>query len=233
MAQVMGAAARGSAAEIVLDAGDTTMDGTAVERYCVEAVGDAVPDGVAWVVASGNHDTEATRRQEREAGAVVLDGSVTEVAGLRVLGDKDPTHTEVAQGGSLVGEETPEEEAARLAATACDADPPPDLLLVHNPRIAEPAVRDGCVRAAVSGHMHSRSGPAVVGEGVAYTQSSTGRDTRETTMVGPLGSPTELTVMLFDSEGRWVAWQLLTVNPDATAELSAIKAVPVPPAPEG
>jgi hypothetical protein len=232
MARVVGAAARGAGAELVLDGGDTTMDGTAVERYCVDQLAEEIPAGVPWVVAAGNHDTEATRRQEQDAGAHVLDGSVADVAGLAILGDKDPTHTEVGQGTSLIGEETEADVARRLRDTACAARPRPDLLLVHDPDVAAAALEAGCVPAAVTGHMHTRSNPHVVGAGVLYTQSSTGRDTRNATMVGPLGAPAEVTVMLFDATGRWVAWQLLTVKPDATASLSAIKAVPEPPAPE-
>jgi hypothetical protein len=114
---------------------------------------------------------------------------------------------------------------------ACAADPPPDLLMVHDPWAARAALADGCAPAAISGHMHSRSNPRVLGEGVAYTQSSTGRDTANGTTVGPLANPAEITIMLFDQDNRWVAWQLLTIRPDASAELSPIKAVPSP-APE-
>jgi hypothetical protein len=233
MAGVMGAAARASGAALVLDGGDTTMDGTSVERYCVDVVADALPEGVPWVVAGGNHDTGATLRQEAEAGAVVLDGSVAQVAGLSILGDRDPTHTEVAQGTALVGDETVAQAGQRLGRAACQASRPVDLLVVHQPAMAAEAMAAGCLPAAVTGHMHTRTNPHVVGQGVLYTQSSTGRDTRDSTTLGPLAAPAELTVMLFDQDNRWVAWQLLTVYPDAGAKLSAIKAVPEPPAAQG
>jgi hypothetical protein len=231
MAQVVGAAAEASGAALVLDGGDTTMDGTSVERYCVDAVADAIPNDVPWVVAPGNHDTAATRDQERAAGALVLDGSVEQVEGVAILGDKDPTHTELAQGTRLTGDETVADVGRRLAEAACDAGDV-DLVMVHDPTAALAALESGCVPAAVSGHTHARSGPRPVGGGVAYVQSSTGRDTREKTTVGPLQAPAEITVMLFDQSGRWVAWQLLSVHPDASAELSAIQAVP-PPKTEG
>jgi hypothetical protein len=182
------------------------------------------------VVAGGNHDTAATLRQEREAGAVVLDGEIVRVEGLSILGDKDPTHTEIAQGTSLVGDETVAQAGVRLGQAACQADEAPDLLLVHQPVVAVAALAAGCLPAAVTGHMHTRADPRAVGGGVLYTGSSTGRDTRETTTVGPLAAPAEMTVLLFDHSGRWVAWQLLTVNPDGSAKLSAIKAVPQPAA---
>jgi hypothetical protein len=226
MTRVMGAAARGSHAQLVLDGGDTTMDGTAVERYCVDAVADALPKDVPWVVSPGNHDTAATAEQERRAGAVVLDGSVVRVAGLAILGDADPTHTEVASGTSLVGEETGQDVARRLSRTACEASRPVDLLLVHDPWIAATALKDGCVPAAVSGHMHTRTDPHPVGEAMAYTASSTGRDTAETTTFGPLAASAEITILYFDPDGAWAAWQLLTVNPDASASLGQVEYLP-------
>ncbi|MDR1186123.1 MAG: metallophosphatase family protein, partial [Bifidobacteriaceae bacterium] len=148
MAQVMGAAARGSAAEIVLDGGDTTMDGTSVERYCIDQVAAAIPAGVEWVTSPGNHDTVTTAKQEKAAGARVLEGEVERIAGLRILGDVDPTHTEVAQGTSLEGDESIEQVDKRLARTACE-DGPVDLLLVHQPAMAQASLESGCVPAAI------------------------------------------------------------------------------------
>ncbi|MDR1441325.1 MAG: metallophosphoesterase [Bifidobacteriaceae bacterium] len=228
MAQVMGAAARGLDTRLVLDGGDSTMDGTAVERYCIDQISASIPDKAAWVVSPGNHDTRETAKQERSAGARVLDGKVLSVAGLRILGDADPAHTEAGQGTSLVGEENMSGVAKRLAETAC-ANSPVDLLLVHEPALAEAALNSGCVPAAITGHTHARANPKAKGEGILYTQASTGRDNSNTTTLGPLANPAELTVLLFDSDGRIVAWQLLTVRPDASAELSAIKAWPEPP----
>ncbi|MDR2379312.1 MAG: metallophosphoesterase, partial [Bifidobacteriaceae bacterium] len=231
MAQVMGAAARALGAELVLDGGDTTMDGTAVERYCVDQIAAAIPEEAAWVAVIGNHDSVQTADQEAAAGALVLDGKVETVAGLRILGDADPTHTEVALGTSQRDQESLADVAERLADTACE-DGPIDFLLVHQPAMAQVPLASGCVPAALTGHMHTRSNPKVVGGGVFYTQASTGRDNAETTNLGPLGSPAEMTILLFDSDGRIAAWQLLTVNPDASAKLSAIKAWPAAPGPD-
>jgi hypothetical protein len=228
MARVLGVAAQAAGAVMVLDGGDTTMDGTSVERYCVDAVADAIGPEIPWVVAIGNHDTAATAAQARAAGAVVLDGSVERVAGVAILGDSDPTHTELTQGTRLLGDETVEDVGRRLGETACAAAWPVDLLLIHQPAAARVALASGCVPAAVTGHIHTRADPSVVGGGVLYTQSSTGRDTREATMLGPLAAPAEITVLLFDSQNRWVAWQLLTVRPDGGAELSAVRELPVP-----
>jgi hypothetical protein len=226
MGQVIGAAAIGSRTKLVLDAGDTTMNGTAVERYCIDMLADGLPAGIDWVVATGNHDTDLTKAQLRAAGARVLDGGIINARGLSILGDGDAEHTEVGVGGELAGDETSDQIAARLAKTACDARGKVDLLLVHDPAVARPALEDGCVPLALSGHVHSRTDPHLVGAGVGYVASSTGRDVNETTTLGPLASPAEITVLLFDSTNRLVAWQLLTVNADASAELSDIYPAP-------
>ncbi|MDF2805234.1 MAG: metallophosphoesterase, partial [Cellulosimicrobium sp.] len=85
MAPLIRTAAERSGASIVLNAGDTTMNGTAVESFCVDSFASAVPKGVTMVVADGNHDSVETSAQERANGQTVLDGKVVEVEGLRIL----------------------------------------------------------------------------------------------------------------------------------------------------
>src|SRR5665647_2026842 len=64
MAEVIGAVAELSGAQVVLNAGDTTLNGTAVESYCVTAFADALPDGATMLVVTGNHDSPETAAQE-------------------------------------------------------------------------------------------------------------------------------------------------------------------------
>src|SRR5665647_3277039 len=90
MAEVIGAVAELSGAQVVLNAGDTTVNGTVVESYCVTAFADAVPDGATMLVVTGNHDSPETAVQARRAGMRVLEGEVVEVDGVRILGDADP-----------------------------------------------------------------------------------------------------------------------------------------------
>ncbi|MDR1825728.1 MAG: metallophosphoesterase [Bifidobacteriaceae bacterium] len=230
LAAVIGATVRASGAVAVFDAGDITADGTSVEAFCVDTFAAAVPEDVPIVVATGNHDTPLTATQAAAAGETVLDGEIVEVADLRLLGDSDPTHTEIAQGTNQVRPETIDEMGLRLAEVACAADPSEraDVLLVHNPAAGQAALESGCVPVALFGHTHQRSDPKVVGGGVAYTASSTGKDVGGTTPLGPLKADGELTVLLFDQAGHLVAWQLVTIHPDATATLGPIEALPYP-----
>lgn len=232
MARVIRKAAELSGAQIVLNAGDTTVNGTAVESYCVQAVADAVPPGAALVVADGNHDSAETSAQERSTGATVLDGVVVEVHGVRILGDSDPNATRIGSGTSLAGEETPAEVAERLADVAC-ADQP-DILLVHNPRVGDTALGRRCVPAQISGHWHRRVGPVLKGDAVRYVSSSTAGATLGEPTIGPLNGIAELTVLRFDpGTRRIVDYRLIRVHPDARVTVAFALDWPVrrPPPP--
>jgi len=227
MAQVVGAVARGTGAKVVLDAGDLTMDGTSVEAYCVDGAAQGFGPEVTVVAVGGNHDTALTAAQEAAAGLTVLTGQVVQVEGLRVLGEADWARTDLGQG-TVAGELSPVQVGQRLGEAACAE--PVDLLLIHDPLVARYALEWGCLPLAVSGHMHARSGPEVVGQGLAFTASSTGRDLAEKTLVGPLRAAAEVPVLLLDGAGRLVATQIVTVQPDASVSLGMIRLAPrVPP----
>lgn len=217
MAPVIGRLARLAGADAVLDAGDTTVNGTSVEQYCVTSFARAVPDGVALVTSPGNHDSRETTANYARAGATVLDGKVVEVAGVRILGDSDPNETRVGAGGTAsAADETPAEAGERLAEVACD-DGEVDLLLVHTPTVGDAALDDGCVAAQVSGHYHRRVGPEQVGLGVRLVSSSTAGATLNQPTLGPLRGVAELTVLRFDPESRLVRdYQVVRVAPDTT-----------------
>ncbi|NCT90562.1 metallophosphoesterase [Cellulomonas sp. APG4] len=220
MAPVIGEALQLSGAQVLIDGGDTTVNGTAVESYCVTAFASAVPAGVDVVVASGNHDSTETEDQYRGAGAVVLDGEVVDVAGLRFLGDTDPRATRIGAGTTLRGDETMLEVSARLAEVACEDPDGVDLLLVHDPVMGEETLGRGCAPAQVSGHMHRRVGPSREGEGVRYVSASTAGAALGRPTVGPLSGIAEMTVLRFDpTTRRIVDYRLVRVHPDASVDV--------------
>lgn len=230
MADVIGTVVELSEASIVLNAGDTTVNGTAVESYCVESFADAIPDGVTTVVANGNHDGPDTTEQELAAGWTVLDGEVIEVEGIRILGDDDPRATRIGSGTNLVGDETVAELRARMSDVACADDDGVDLLLIHDPVVGEEVLRRGCAPAQVSGHYHQRVGPVRFGEGTRYTSTSTAGARLGQPTVGPLSGVAELTVLRFDPRThRIVDYRLVRVLPDASATVTVALQWPADP----
>ena len=230
-----------SKADLVLDAGDTTLNGTSVEQYCVTTFARAIPDGVELVTSPGNHDSRETTGNYAKAGATVLDGSVIEVDGMRILGDRDPNETRVGAGGTaLAGKESASDEAERLSDVACDDPDGVDLLLIHTPAVGQPALASGCVPAQISGHLHKRYGPERMDLGVRYISSSTAGATLGQPTVGPLNGVAEMTVLRWDpATRRFVDYQLVQVRPDTTASVSGrlrwppTPAVPAPAGPGG
>lgn len=214
MARVIRAVVEESGAEVVLNAGDTTMNGTAVETYCVTAFDQALPAEVTTVVADGNHDSPEIAAHERSLGWVVLDGQPVDVAGLRILGDADVRSTRVGGGTRQLGEESIGDAAVRLADVACD-DGAVDLLLVHDTRMATSALQRGCTPASVSGHYHRRVGPDREVGGVRYVNSSTAGAVSGEPTVGPLNGVAEMTVLRFSRDtGEVVDHRLVRVLPD-------------------
>jgi predicted phosphodiesterase len=214
-------------AQVVLDAGDTTMNGTSVEQYCASTFARAIPDGVDLITAPGNHDSADTTAQYARAGAVVLDGGVLDVHGMRILGDKDP------KANRLLAQPTQDESYAdvgtRLAEVACDDRDGVDLVLFHNPRVAPNLLADGCVPSLISGHMHTRTDPEQIGEGIRYISSSTAGAQENEPRIGPLKGTAEMTVLRWDpGTRRIIDWQLVEVGTDASATVHDPEAWPVP-----
>lgn len=229
MASVVHEVATLANVDLVLNAGDSTVDGTFVEQYCVDTFARAVPRGVPYVISDGNHDSRETAAQEAAVGATVLRGKVVEVAGLRILGDRDPTATRLGGGTQQTGDETVRDVSRRLADLACD-DRTVDLLLVHQPVMGNDALNRGCVPAQVSGHMHKRIGPTRVGEGVRYVSSSTAGATYGYSTLGRLAGTAELTVLRFDARtGEAVDMRLVTVSTSGVGSVGTLVAWPREP----
>ncbi len=216
--------------DVVLNAGDTTINGSAVEGYCVTAFTDVLPDGVTMVAVTGNHDGPDTAEQARAAGVDLLEGDVVDVDGIRILGDADPRATRIGSGTSLTGTRTLADLGTSLANTACRDDDGVDLLLVHDPAAGDAALDRGCVPAQVSGHLHRRIGPLWVGHGARYVSSSTAGASLNQPTIGPLSHVAEMTVLRMDpATGDVLDYRLVRVMPDATASVGPVLAWPGEP----
>ncbi|RPF20558.1 metallophosphoesterase family protein [Myceligenerans xiligouense] len=219
-----------SGADVLLNAGDTTINGTGVENVCVDSFATAVPDDVPFVVADGNHDSVLTSAAERSQGQTVLDGEVVEVAGLRILGDRDPLETRIGGGTMAIREETPAEAGNRLRDVACearDAGERIDVLLVHSPAVGDAGLRSGCVPFQLSGHMHKRIGPEALGYGLRYVNSTTGGASLGKLSVGPLQYPSAITVLRFDTVSRsFTQLREIVVDPDQSVTVGDWESMP-------
>jgi predicted phosphodiesterase len=162
MTELLGRLAHATQPSIVLSSGDDTVNGTAAERGCIRREA-AIPDGVPFLVATGNHDSEVTEAQMRSVGMTVLDGQVVEAAELRVLGDDDPEHN-IPFSVDRVKErpESEEELAQRLVDAARDERT--DVILVHQPAAARVIMSapNPPSPLVLWGHYHAQSGPMVI-----------------------------------------------------------------------
>jgi len=235
MAPVIATAAELSEADAILNAGDTVMSGTEVESFCVNAFADALPptSDLPVIVADGNHDSVLTGEQERNRGWTVLDGDVVEVAGVRVLGDTDPTLTEIGTGTRPERDETVLQMGERLRDQACelqDEGDPADILLIHSPHAGRQSLEAGCVPLNLSGHMHSQGGPWQLGWGVQYISSSTAGATLGQPTVGPLNAQAAMTVIRWNlTSGEPAHYRLIHADPDTSVTLGPWVKFPDPP----
>jgi predicted phosphodiesterase len=162
MTELLGRLAHATQPSIVLSSGDDTVNGTAAERGCVRREA-AIPDGVPFLVATGNHDSEVTEAQMRGVGMTVLDGQVVEAAELSVLGDDDPEHNIPFSVDRVKDRPESEEDLAqRLVEVARDKRT--DVILVHQPAAARVIMSTPNPPAPLVlwGHYHAQSGPMVI-----------------------------------------------------------------------
>lgn len=156
----------------VLDTGDITTWGTALESNTLAPIGKL---GVPYVFVRGNHDSAQTAAAVKaQRGAVVLDNSVTEVAGLRIAGIADPVFTPDGIGTTNSRElnrAASSTLAATINASARDGEPV-DIAMDHDPTEIAPLV--GTVPLVLCGHMHTRSVRVYAGGTRLMVEGSTG-----------------------------------------------------------
>lgn len=119
-------------------AGDLTTNGTAAEGTCIDDEV-RIAGGAPIAAIGGNHESSVSLDQMKDAGMTVLDGETDEVGGVRVLGDSDPSRTELFGGSRLRGDEGQDDQGRRLRDVASEADrgERPDLVLVHEAYAAQ------------------------------------------------------------------------------------------------
>ena len=234
IATALGEIARQSQADIILNAGDTTLGGSSVESICVDSLARALPADVPVVVADGNHDSRDTSQQEARVGWQVLEGSVVDVEGVRIVGDVDSRLTSVTLGNHEY--QTRGEAADVLRTAACEAVDPDDpddyvdIMLLHDPYTGARVMSSGCVGLEISGHLHRRVGPVQQGLGLLYLNDTSGGAASGTVPIGPLQATAYATVIQYDRATREpVALREVAMFPDQSVELRAWERFPSRP----
>ena len=196
--------------DVVADTGDIVHQGTAFESAYVQEISTL---GVPYVFVRGNHDSMATVRAiESEPNAVVLDGTVEEVAGVRFLGVGDPrftpdkTRADQQEGAEVARAQEVVEELDAVGTTQDDID----IALMHHPAGAR--VLDGLAPYILTGHMHTRARELLPAGSWLFQQGSTGAS-------GPNAlrnedpTPITLTVLYLDADTHELeAWDDITLG---------------------
>jgi predicted phosphodiesterase len=213
----------------VLDTGDIVDWGSPAENQVVTSVGAL---DVPYVFIRGNHDSAVTaERMAALPNVTVLDDSAVEIAGLSVVGAKDPRFTpDKSTGDDDAGPEVLTESGERLAEVIESMDEPPDVALVHDPKQAPPVA--GLAPVILAGHTHDRDVSEIEDGTLLMVQGSTGGAGLRA-LEGEYPEPLTCTVLYFSaSTGQLQAYDDITLGGLGESEVTIERTV-VPPQENG
>jgi predicted phosphodiesterase len=109
---------------------------------------------VPYLLVPGNHDSAENRQSlARVPNIQLLDGTVAEVGGVRILGIGDPAFTATNETSTAEAAVIKRDHAPAVAAQVQQFRP--DVLAVHDPLLGEAS--QGHVPLIVSGHTHKNT----------------------------------------------------------------------------
>jgi predicted phosphodiesterase len=198
--------------DLVLDTGDITTFGTQLETAILERIS---AFGIPYAFVQGNHDSTAvTAIIGGEPNAVILDGEATTLSGLTIFGAPHPLYTP-DPGFDLSHEEIEEavrQVGAELAEELASGGEPPDIVAVHDDRMAEAAA--GLVPLVVSGHFHEASQRLIDGT-IFLRTGSTGGGGLDTFRSEVKPYPLSAEILYFEgTPPALVAIDLVELDPD-------------------
>jgi predicted phosphodiesterase len=206
----------------VLDTGDIVDWGSPAENQAFSSVGAL---DVPYVFIRGNHDSAVTAdRMAALPNVTVLDDSQVEIAGLSVVGARDPRFTpDKSTGDDDAGPEVLTRSGERLADLVESLDEPPDVALVHDPRQAPPL--DGLAPVVLAGHTHDRDVSELDDGTLLMVQGSTGGAGLRA-LEGEYPEPLTCTVLYFSaSTGRLQAYDDITLGGLGESEVTIERTV--------
>jgi predicted phosphodiesterase len=153
-------------ADLVLDTGDLTSFGSRVERAIIERIPEF---GVPYLLVRGNHDSiDIGGQVQALAAAETLEAEAVDAAGLRVFGAAHPLFTPDRPYGDDEVREAVAAAGRDLAERVATLSESPDIVLVHDGRMAEELAGD--VPLVLSGHFHRFA--ARVLDGTIYLETA-------------------------------------------------------------
>lgn len=195
--------------DAVFDTGDIVDWGTDPENRVLDQIGGL---DVPYVWVRGNHDSRSTQDAvARQPNAVVLDGDGADVVGLRVWGIGDPRYTpdKSEEDGPVAEAVAAGEFAPEVAAALAGDGEAPDVVLVHDARIA--AELGEATPLVLSGHTHAARRSAI-GDATLLVQGSTGGAGLRG-LQGEEPEPLVCSVLYFDpATGALLAYDQITVD---------------------
>ncbi|MDI3270252.1 MAG: metallophosphoesterase [Bacillota bacterium] len=197
--------------DLVVDAGDLVDWGTGLETSFLEGIGQL---GVPYVLVPGNHDgPEELAALSKIPQVTVLSEGWIEVAGIRIVGERDPSSR-----GSSPAVAPPRElegQAQRLRATLQSLPQPPHLLVAHNPLVTEKFY--GYAPLLVAGHTHRLEIKEALGS--AYLNVGTTGAAGIRGLAAWKKVPYSLMVLHFqEEEGRLIPWAVDAVVMEASGQ---------------
>jgi predicted phosphodiesterase len=211
--------ARSFDVDLVLDTGDTSSFGTEAEAIILQTI-PGFDRPYVWV--RGNHDSLSFQQAVgSQPNAEALDGETADVRGLTIYGLGDPYFNQ--ERGAPVEDDAVVElirsAGPRVLADVEAASRPPDIVAVHDRRMAETVA--GRVPLVVSGHFHSDA--VEVRDGTIFLQVGSSGGAGPTGFANEPGEPFSAEILYFrpgliDQPPALVAWDLITQDP-ATGSL--------------
>jgi predicted phosphodiesterase len=234
--------ARSFDVDLVIDTGDTTSFGAPNEEFILSEIPDF---HLPYVWVRGNHDSaDFQAAMARVAGSVVLDGETADVEGFTIYGRGHPYFNE--ERGTPVGDgeivALVESAAEQVAGDVSALPEPPDMVLVHDDRMAEGVA--GMLPLVLSGHFHESRDEVV--DGTLFLRVGTTGGAGPTGFTAEGDVPFSAEVLYFGGDGdggmRLVAWDVVTQFPEtgslqierhlaSAVGLSPSPATPVPSTP--
>ena len=213
----------------VLDTGDITDWGSPPENQLISSVGDL---DVPYVYIRGNHDSATTAALiGTQPNATVLDDSAVTVAGIDIVGARDPRFTpDKSTGDDDAGDDVLEKSGEKLARFVKGLDEPPAVAMVHDPKQAPPL--DGVVPLVLAGHTHKRDVSVLDGGTRLMVEGSTGGAGLRG-LQGDFPEPLTCTVLYLDPDtGSLRAYDEISLGGLGETEVTVRRTV-VPPGDDG